>query len=112
MNSSVSLCLSGEGKNNMSRFRGGCGFLLATLGVIALPATVTAPADTPPLRAENSKALPPLLRDVGIDQRLNQQVPLDLEFRDETGKAVRLGDYLGHKPAVLALVYYQCPMLC
>ena len=112
MNSSVSLCLSGEGKNNMSRFRGGCGFLLATLAMIALPATVTAPADTPPLRAENSKALPPLLRDVGIDQRLNQQVPLDLEFRDETGKAVRLGDYLGHKPAVLALVYYQCPMLC
>ncbi len=49
---------------------------------------------------------------MGIDQKLNQQVPLDLEFRDETGKTVRLGDYLGAKPSVLALVYYQCPMLC
>jgi protein SCO1/2 len=49
---------------------------------------------------------------VGIEQRLNQQVPLQLEFRDETGKAVRLSDYFGKKPVVLNLVYYQCPMLC
>jgi protein SCO1/2 len=55
---------------------------------------------------------PPALRDVGIDQRLNEQAPLDLPFRDETGKLVRLQDYFGHKPVILALVYYQCPMLC
>ncbi len=50
--------------------------------------------------------------DIGIDQKLNQQVPLDLEFRDETGKTVRLGDYFGKKPVILSLVYYDCPMLC
>ena len=43
---------------------------------------------------------------------LNQQVPLDLAFRDETGKAVHLSDYFGKKPVILNLVYYKCPMLC
>lgn len=61
-------------------------------------------------RAANSK--PKLLENVGIDQRLNQQVPLDLTFRDESGNAVRLGDYFGEKPVVLSLVYYSCPQLC
>ena len=56
--------------------------------------------------------LPPSLRDIGIDQRLNQQVSLSLEFVDESGRKVRLGDYFGRKPVVLALVYYECPMLC
>ncbi|HEY6291908.1 MAG TPA: SCO family protein [Terriglobia bacterium] len=55
---------------------------------------------------------PAILRDVGIDQRLNQQVPLDLPFRDEQGNTVRLGDYFGRKPVILSLVYYECPMLC
>lgn len=56
--------------------------------------------------------LPKALRDVGIDQKLNEQLPLDLVFRDEKGQQVKLGDYFGEKPVVLALVYYQCPMLC
>jgi protein SCO1 len=43
---------------------------------------------------------------------LNERVPLDLVFRDETGKAVRLGDYFGHRPVILNLVYFECPMLC
>jgi protein SCO1/2 len=55
---------------------------------------------------------PPGLVNVGIEQRLNEQIPLDLAFRDETGKAVRLNDYFGKKPVILNLVYYQCPMLC
>jgi protein SCO1/2 len=55
---------------------------------------------------------PPGLKNVGIEQRLNQQIPTDLAFRDETGKAVRLGEYFGKKPVILNLVYYQCPMLC
>jgi cytochrome c oxidase subunit 2 len=50
--------------------------------------------------------------DIGFDQRLDEQVSLDLAFRDETGKTVRLGDYFNGKPVILALVYYQCPMLC
>jgi protein SCO1/2 len=56
--------------------------------------------------------LPRALEGVGFDQRLNEQVPLDAEFVDETGKAVRLGDYFGAKPVILVLAYYQCPRLC
>jgi protein SCO1 len=57
-------------------------------------------------------ALPAALRNVGIEQRLNAQVPPDLVFRDENGRSVKLGDYFGSKPIILALVYYDCPMLC
>lgn len=53
-----------------------------------------------------------VLREIGFDQRLGESVPRDLAFRDEAGRAVRLGDYLGKKPVVLTLVYYECPMLC
>jgi protein SCO1/2 len=53
-----------------------------------------------------------MLRDVGIDQKLDQQVPLDLAFVEETGRPVELKEYFGQKPVVLALVYYECPMLC
>src|SRR5258708_37110872 len=55
---------------------------------------------------------PPGLKNVGIEQHLEEQIPPDLAFRDETGKAVRLGDYFGQKPMILNLVYYKCPMLC
>lgn len=55
---------------------------------------------------------PPGLKNVGIEQRLNQQLPLDLSFRDESGKTVQLGKYFGEKPVILSLVYYRCPMLC
>ena len=55
---------------------------------------------------------PPGLKNVAIEQKLNQQVPLDLVFRDETGKQVKLGDYFGTKPVILSLVYFRCPMLC
>jgi len=55
---------------------------------------------------------PPMLKQVGIEQHLDQQIPPDLTFHDESGKTVRLGDYFGTKPMVLNLVYYQCPMLC
>jgi len=56
---------------------------------------------------------PSILSKVGIDQHLNDQLPLDLHFRDETGKDVRLGDYFGkQRPVILSLVYYRCPMLC
>jgi protein SCO1 len=55
---------------------------------------------------------PPGLKNVGIQQNLNQQIPPDLQFRDEAGKAVRLSEYFGRKPMILNLVYYNCPMLC
>jgi len=63
------------------------------------------------------KALPPqgkpqAILNVGIDQKLGEQVPLDLNFRDENGKNVQLRQYFGSKPVILTLVYYTCPMLC
>ena len=55
---------------------------------------------------------PDILSKVGIAQRLNEQLPLSLTFTDDAGKQVQLASYFGKKPAILALVYYQCPMLC
>ena len=53
------------------------------------------------------------LKNVGIDQRLDQELPLDLQFKDEAGKTVKLGDYFhSGRPVILNLVYYTCPMLC
>jgi protein SCO1/2 len=56
--------------------------------------------------------LPQVLQGVQVQQHLNQQLPMDARFVDDTGKPVRLGDYFGKHPAVLSLVYYNCPMLC
>jgi protein SCO1 len=55
---------------------------------------------------------PPGLKNVGIEQHLNEQIPTELPFRDESGKTVRMGEFFGKKPVILNLVYYQCPMLC
>jgi protein SCO1/2 len=57
-------------------------------------------------------SVPAILHKVGITQNLNQQIPPDLTFRDETGKTVRIGDFFGQKPIVLSLVYFDCPALC
>ena len=56
--------------------------------------------------------LPPALKKVGIDQKLNGDVPLDAVFKDEQGREVRLGQFFKGKPVVIAPVYYTCPMLC
>ncbi|MGA8103476.1 MAG: SCO family protein [Candidatus Acidiferrales bacterium] len=78
--------------------------LLLALGIAACP----------PARAQMQAAgvRPELLKDVGIDQKLGNQAPLNAEFRDEKGQTVPLGQYFHGKPVILALVYYQCPMLC
>jgi protein SCO1/2 len=76
-----------------------CSAFLGVLLLIALPGLA-------------QTSMPALLTDVGIDQKLDAQVPADLRFIDDTGKEVRLGNYFGKRPLVLALVYYQCPMLC
>jgi protein SCO1/2 len=59
-----------------------------------------------------ASSVPAPLREIGFDQHLNQQIPLDVRFRDETGRTVPLRTYFGAKPVVLAFVYYSCPMLC
>ena len=80
---------------------------------LLMPATAAyAQYGEAPKRAEPVNARPGLLKDVSIDQKIGQQLPLDLMFKDETGRDVRLGEYFGSKPVVLALAYYECPMLC
>ena len=88
------------------------GFALALLAVCASvnvwsqAAPRLQPGDTVP----NQK--PSILDQVGLDQHLNQQVPLDATFLDEHGQAMQLKQYFGSKPVILIMVYYQCPMLC
>jgi len=63
--------------------------------------------------AQRVEALPDDLEEIGVDQNLDAQLPLDLRFVDETGQAVLLGDYFRQdKPVLLVLAYYECPMLC
>jgi protein SCO1/2 len=83
--------------------------LALALGVSAA-AQVAAPGDK--AMGEQNDHLPTVLNKVKITQNLNQMIPLDGQFRDETGKEVRMGEYFGKRPAILALVYYECPMLC
>ena len=59
-----------------------------------------------------TNGIPPILKQVGIEQKLGSQIPLDTKFLDENGQEVDLKQYFGKKPIVLALVYYECPMLC
>lgn len=56
--------------------------------------------------------LPQVLQKTTIHQNLDRPLPLNAEFRDETGRTVHLGEYFGKRPAILALVYYHCNMLC
>jgi protein SCO1/2 len=92
--------------------------ILWTALSLAQVAAQSPPGPSSPLygaRPENGAAstgLPTALRDVKIEQKLDQQLPLDLSFRDERGRDVKLSEYFGHKPVVLAFVYYDCPMLC
>ncbi len=53
-----------------------------------------------------------IAKEIGLDQKLNGQVPLDAAFTDESGGPVRLRQYFGKKPVIMALVYYKCPKLC
>ncbi len=60
-----------------------------------------------------SNGLPPTLKNVGIEQKLNEQLPLDAVFKNEDGREVKLSEYFGkRRPVILALVYFECPMLC
>jgi protein SCO1/2 len=64
------------------------------------------------LKQKPDPPLPAALRGVGIDQKLDGQLPLNIEFRDEDGLPVTLGSYFTKRPVILAPVYYECPMLC
>jgi protein SCO1/2 len=64
-------------------------------------------ASSEPYRKEEA-----FLKEIAFDQRLGEQVPTDLVFRDEIGRSVTLGSYFGQKPVILLMTYYTCPMLC
>ncbi|HET7697284.1 MAG TPA: SCO family protein [Vicinamibacterales bacterium] len=65
-----------------------------------------------PQRPNPVNQKPEILKNVGIDQKIGQQLPLDLTFKNEAGRDVRLGEFFTGRPVVLALAYYDCPMLC
>jgi protein SCO1/2 len=83
---------------------------MTLLALLLAAAAAVCPAQTG--NPSNASQLPPALQGVGIDQRLGETLPLDATLRDELGREVRLGDYFGDRPVILALVYYECPMLC
>jgi protein SCO1/2 len=65
-----------------------------------------------PTVGDPTSAKPGILNKIAIDQRIGHQVPADIPFVDDHGRPVVIGDYFGKRPVVLALVYYECPMLC
>lgn len=81
-------------------------FVRMILSTVLLVSTTSAQMVDP------TKAAARAFTEVGIDQKLNEQVPLDLKFTDERGNLVELGKYFHSKPVIISLVYYRCPMLC
>ena len=91
----------------------------ATIAAVVLYAALVAPLLHAQVSRYDEKQMAPasdkppaILDKVGVAQRLNEQLPLALTFTDDEGKQVQLASYFGKRPAILALVYYQCPMLC
>jgi protein SCO1/2 len=92
-----------------SQMRRAC-FVVAVFAVMLFARTASAQLMDP---TQNIAVRPELLKDVSIDQRLNEQVPLNLKFHDEHGQTVSLGQFFTPgKPVVLSMVYFTCPMLC
>jgi protein SCO1 len=91
-----------------------------TIAALAASAVLAQPGQPAPMQPSRSMQdsnlntkLPDGLQGVGIDQKLDQQLPLDLKFRDEFGHTVPLSSFFhSNKPVILAPVYYRCPMLC
>jgi protein SCO1/2 len=88
------------------------GRCMAATAALLLAALCAGAQAVPSNLGQSSNGLPPALVNVGFEPPLNGQMPLDLAFRDETGRSVKLGDYFGQRPVLLAFVYYGCPMLC
>lgn len=94
------------------------GRALRRVGVLLLAAhcsllTVFGQYGRPPASSLPRGGTPEVLKTVGIDQRLGEQLPLDAALRDEFGREVRLGEFFGAgRPVLLTFVYYECPMMC
>jgi len=85
---------------------------ITVIAALLALSTAAAAQTIPDNVGKSSSGLPAQLQNVGFEPQLNAQLPLDVNFRDESGRDVQLRDYFGRKPVVLALVYYGCPMLC
>jgi len=81
-------------------------------GTLLLSAANLSAQAVPTNMGPTAATMPAQLQNVGFEPELNAQISADLKFRDETGREVRLGEFYGRKPVVLAFVYYNCPMLC
>src|SRR5262249_12524745 len=87
--------------------------VLRDLRVLVAPACVSAiVALALAGHADAQTGQPAMMREVGLDQKLDAQVPLDARFRDEQGRIVALKTLLRGRPVILTLNYYRCPMLC
>ncbi|HXW62562.1 MAG TPA: SCO family protein [Candidatus Acidoferrales bacterium] len=95
--------------SGQARIRKGLTWAAFTLIFLAYPANTLAQFSDPD---QSIGVRPELLKSVGVDERLNHSIPLDLRFRDEHGKTVDFSHYFRGKPVILTLVYYNCPMLC
>jgi protein SCO1/2 len=98
----------------MQMIVGRSGYRMSTAprGMKAAPLTILVTSSLLAGSVLSPGQVPPPTEEIRFDQRLNEQVPMDLVFRNEQGQKVRLGDLVGDKPVVLSLVYYECPMLC
>ena len=106
-------CPAERSSTAAARRRNYCRILAALLALLTTASTqAMSQAMSKGIMSPPANVRPPYLTNVGIEQRLDAQVPADLSFIDDTGRAVRLGDYFGNKPLILNLVYYNCPMLC
>ncbi len=86
--------------------------LAVALAAVAIPVSAQVSSYGDKQMGERADQKPTLLDKVYVHQRLNNQIPLNQTFHDETGATVKLGDYFGKRPVLLAIVYYSCPMLC
>jgi protein SCO1/2 len=96
---------------NLHTKKGGRPFIGVLLPLMLLAPQVLAQPQ-PTATGMPAADVPAQLRDGGFDQNLNELLPLAVEFTDEHGRTVKIGDYFGTRPVVLAFVYYGCPMLC
>ena len=107
-------CHGGPPKHSARRQRLVRGFVSACLAGSAVIGTASAQMTGAPLPGYPqapgvpSSSMPGPLREIGFDQRLDNPLPLDTQFRDEQGRTVSLGEYFGVRPVVLAFVYYEC----
>ena len=100
-------------KRSVGRIARRCAAILAALVcAVSLSSTAQVSSYADKQLGPVSDKPPAILNSVAISQNLNQQVPLSLTFTDDHGQQVQLAQYFGKRPAILALVYYQCPMLC